>query len=72
WMVPARVVACSLVIVPALVEVNDGYGLGACGLDPDAYAELTVARREELHGERDWHSSISACREAIRRSAGCR
>ncbi|MBZ0117270.1 MAG: ATP-grasp domain-containing protein [Sandaracinaceae bacterium] len=32
----------------ALVEVNDGYGLGSYGLDPDVYAELVVARWEEL------------------------
>ena len=28
----------------ALVEVNDGYGLGSYGLDDDAYADLIIAR----------------------------
>jgi hypothetical protein len=32
----------------ALVEVNDGYGLGSYGLDPSAYTDLTIARWVEL------------------------
>ncbi|MFN7976010.1 MAG: ATP-grasp domain-containing protein [Acidobacteriota bacterium] len=32
----------------ALVEMNDGYGLGSYALDPDLYADLLVARWEEL------------------------
>ncbi|MFN7976011.1 MAG: ATP-grasp domain-containing protein [Acidobacteriota bacterium] len=32
----------------ALVEMNDGYGLGSYALDPDLYTDLLVARWEEL------------------------
>lgn len=32
----------------ALVELNDGFALGSCGLDRAAYADLTLARWEEM------------------------
>jgi hypothetical protein len=34
----------------ALVELNDGYGLGSYGLEPERYLDLCIARWEELAG----------------------
>lgn len=35
----------------ALVELNDGYGLGNYGLAADRYLDLCIARWEQLVGE---------------------
>lgn len=36
-----------------LIEMNDGYSLGAYGLEPELYAKLLTARWAELNRTQD-------------------
>lgn len=42
-----------------LIEVNDGYSLGAYGLEPTLYTRLLTARWAELNGTDDIINNMS-------------